>query len=220
MAIYLSGATAARPANATRLPPNQVENQVEIKLIHELGRYEKSYNNERVEVIAPSRVPTRVHVKWEFVGDTNKSLSSPVYMATLRRRKAKSIARMVSELAGYSERTDFTAFTFPIIDQLKSFLSDLENAEREGNTREILRQLRNSFLDGGWENYREPRARQSAIVVLSQLAEAESVSPENVKDAFKQFIRNNLNPVGLHIPDLETAEEEQEDASQETEIPG
>ena len=186
------------------------ENQVEINLIHELGRGGTGGVQDHVTVIEPSDMPTRVRVRLEVVGNTRQTLGSPVYMASVRRRKIQNLAHAITDLEIYSGQDDFTAFTFPIIGQLKTLLADLADADREGNTREVLRQVRNTFLDGGWEQYRKPEARRSAKLVLDKLAEAEEVPAEVAREAFKLLTQNGLNAVGPGLPTLDEEDETQD----------
>lgn len=140
-----------------------------------------------------------------------------IYMASVRRRQAHNLARAVAELEKYSEQEDFTAYTFSVFNQLKTLIADLTAEDKEGNAREILRQLRNSFLDCGWEQYRKPEVRQTAVAILNRLAEAEEVVPQDVKAVFKQLLQIGLNPVGSPLPPVDE-EDEQQNVEKEKEV--
>ncbi len=63
----------------------------------------------------------------------------------------------------------------------------------EGNTRELLRRLRDSLMNGGWDDYRRKQVRSLAETVLRYLGEAEVVSPTDVGR-----ISGELDEAGLH----------------------
>jgi hypothetical protein len=194
-------------------------NQVDINLIHELSRGATGSVLEQITVIEPSEVPTHVRIRFEVVGVTNRILGSPVYMASIRRRKTRNLALAVAELEEHAEQDDFTTYTFAIIDQLKTLLAELADATKEGNSREILRQLRNTFLNKHWEQYRKPEARHAAMAILHRLADAEEVLPQDVKETFRKLTSSNLNAVGPALPAFDEEEEEQ-DGEEKEEVSG
>lgn len=51
----------------------------------------------------------------------------------------------------------------------------------DGNAREVLRRLRDTFLDGGWERFEaDPEAREAVEEVLMFLASADVVTSRDV----------------------------------------
>jgi hypothetical protein len=167
---------------------------VEVNVIHEPDIHGAGLTFEESRVIPPSAFPTLVTFKSK-VGASASEPPSNEYFATVRRRKAKNIQASIAGLVKYAERDDFTAWTFPVIQQIKGLLDFLLDAEREGNTREILRQLRDSFMNEGWNNYRREEARILACKILANLASAEEILPEHVNAAFDRLIGVGLGQV-------------------------
>src|SRR5947207_381332 len=105
----------------------------------------------QTRLIEPSVLPTLITVKSEIAATGAKALRSPAYLASVRRRWARNIAKNVADLEAQALRDDFAVATFPIVTSLRKVLTDiLVDAENEGNAREILRRLRDTFLNGGW----------------------------------------------------------------------
>ena len=125
-------------------------------------------------------------------------------MATVRRRKAARLAESVAELTKYSDRDDFAVWTYPVLQQIKDLLWTLADSQKEGNTREILRQLRDTFMNGGWESYRRSDACGLAIELLENLASAVEITPKDANAAFERLFRLGLNPVGSFTCGSET----------------
>lgn len=140
---------------------------------------------------------------------------SPGYVAANRRREAKKILELVSSLAKNSSREDFVVCTHPIVDGIKKLLAKLLDAESEGNTREILRRLRDTFLDGGWERYKEATSRHLVSSVFRFLAAAEEVEPRDANRFFDQMYAGGLCPVGLPLFGIEE-EDLEDDGDEET----
>jgi hypothetical protein len=186
---------------------------VEVNVIHEPDVHGSGLTFEESRVIPPSVFPTLVTFKSKVGASASKPPSSE-YFATVRRRKAKNIQSSIAGLMKYAERDDFTAWTFPVIQQIKSLLDFLLDAEREGNTREILRQLRDSFMNGGWNSYRQEESRSLACNLLANLASAEEILPEHVDAAFERLIGMGLGQVPAfafaHEADHEEADDEEE----------
>jgi hypothetical protein len=87
----------------------------------------------------------------------------------MRRTESKKLRDLVVSLAERSEEQDFFIWTAPLTSRIRALLNDLSAGPDEGNSREILRSLRDSLMDGGWESYRKASARAVAIKVLDLL---------------------------------------------------
>ncbi len=81
-----------------------------------------------------------------------------------------------------------------LIEQL-SHAEEYSSPEHEGNSCEILRQLRDTFLDNGWQQYQKAAVRDGAVKVLKRLATAEEVSPEDAFHAMDGLLDLGLQPV-------------------------
>jgi hypothetical protein len=173
--------------------------ELHVTVYHEMGRGGHASPTEQIEVIPPSRHPTTVRIQVVGVGDASKGLSSPTYMASIRRRKAASVAALVRELGQHADKDDFTVYTFPVLDRLKEMLGDMADAEMEGNTREIIRQLRNTLLNAGWNRYREPAVRTFAAEILTFLASAQEVEPNDVERVVATLNDLGLDSVGVPL---------------------
>lgn len=136
---------------------------------------------------------------------------SPAYYAAVRRKRASLIAKKIANLETQSHRAglDFSACTLPITEALKDLIgSVLIDSESEGNSREVLRVVRDSFLNGGWMHYRRQEQRQRAISSLDLLANQEEITPKHVETAIAALgdvVDNLLNGAtedgNIEIPD-------------------
>ncbi len=188
---------------------------VNIPVLHELGWDLTSRRIETTRLIPPSRRPVAVKVVSDVVTHGAQRARSADYLATLRRRNAGKISRAVTGLAEHVQRPDFAECTYPVLKELNELLSLLADAEVEGNTRGILRQIRNTLMNGGWDKYRAAAARSTVAQLLNHLAEAAEVLPHKVDEAFAQLQHAGLNPVGAPIPEMA----EEADADAENEVP-
>jgi hypothetical protein len=109
----------------------------------------------------------------------------------------------IAALEPHAGRNDFVVCTYPIVKQLNELVLTLMEAPDEGNSRAILRQLRNTFLNGGWNRYRDGKARQIAMSVLNYLTRTKQVPARKVDETFDQLYDNGLNPVALPLPDIQ-----------------
>jgi hypothetical protein len=122
-------------------------------------------------------------------------------MATVRRRETKTLAHDVAALTKHARRDDFGVCTFPVTERLKKLLATLSEAEQEGNTREILRRIRDSIQNGGWEAYRKPEVRNVVASILDNLSKLEEVQPRHVKMASEKIAAMGLDSVA-HLFDI------------------
>jgi hypothetical protein len=170
-------------------------------IIHELGSDLQAEPQEVSVEIQPSKLPTRVVVKSEVRTEGAQKLRSAAYMATVRRRETKTLAHEVAALIQHARREDFGVCTFPVTERLKRLLATLSAAEQEGNTREILRRIRDSIQNGGWEVYRKPEVRNVVASLFDELSKLEEVVPGHVKMASKKIEAVGLDSVA-HLFDL------------------
>ncbi len=114
--------------------------------------------------------------------------NSPAYLASLRRKGAEQIRKLVAGLASYAESEYFAVYTQEVLIELKQLIRTIAKAEEsrnprsEANSCEILRQLRDSLLNDGWHEYRKPDVRHTVTNALRFLSEADTVT---AAEAFK-----------------------------------
>ncbi|MBC8872220.1 MAG: hypothetical protein H8E44_22540 [Planctomycetes bacterium] len=69
--------------------------------------------------------------------------------------------------------------------------------------------MRDTFLNTGWERYRDPAIRNTAGRILNRLADQEEVTADDADESMDMLLDMNLNPsVGLTLRNVETEEEE------------
>jgi hypothetical protein len=129
--------------------------------------------------------------------------SSATYFATIRRGEIQKIMKIVTSLGQQADREDFAVCFFPIVNGIRQLLDRLADAESEGNSREILRRLRDTVLDGGWSRYRDLEARKVAEQIIDYLARADGVTRDDVK-RFSDLLRTKgLKAAGIPVFDLD-----------------
>jgi hypothetical protein len=122
------------------------------------------------------------------------------YLATIRRRFAGKISKLIESLGSRAESEDFPLWTQQVLESLQesirqlSAADELSSPEHEGNSCEILRQVRDTLLDCGWKKYREPQVRMAVVKILQGLASADEVTAENAFDSMNQLLELGLNP--------------------------
>jgi len=171
------------------LPP-----QIEVPILHELAADDfETAPVERTVVVAPSTQPTNVKITSQVVNYGMPKHRSDTYMATVRRRKAANLVLELRKLAAYQRKDDFAIYTSPVLDRVRSVLQELELANQEGNTREVLRLLRDCILNGGWNRLREPHVRDTIVTLLDRLARQEYVEAKDASEAHQIFLASGSN---------------------------
>jgi hypothetical protein len=193
--------------NEQRIIP--LYNEIPFHLIHELADKQSGNILETSRVIPPSTLPTVVSVKVELVGKTTGNRASPAYMATVRRRKAGYLCRMVQGVAEHAARDDLQVYTFPLLTGIKELLIALEAAEQEGGARELLRRLRDSLLDKGWEKYRAPETRRLVAETLQWLSETEEVETGKLNAIFQRLRTQGLASLAMTFAQIPVEEDEE-----------
>ena len=140
-----------------------------------------------------------------------RPFASPNYQAALRRGRCVSLAKVLAVLERRAAEEDFVVYTHPVTDGLRTLLGELAESPSEGNTREILRRLRDTFLDGGWNHYREKKARQIASEVLIFLGRAERVTPEHADRFLDLMLEGGLKPMGMPLINFTNDDDDEED---------
>jgi hypothetical protein len=145
------------------------------------------------------------------------SSQSPQYVASQRRQRAQAIRQAIIGLDADEDRDDFHVVMYPLLESVRNTLDCLLDCPTEGNAREILRLLRDSMMDGGWDRYKDRSARSVAIAVVAMLADAEEVTPRDALNA-----ADTLEDAGFSLapPSLLETNHETQHGRQEAEVPG
>lgn len=177
-----------------------------VEVFHEWSPIPSDSTVERVLDLDPQRPLSQIRFRSHLLADAGKRLSSPDYLASVRRRRSAKIAGLVQGLSIHSESPNFPIWTHEVLEGLRSlvqFLSDAEqfsDSQHEGNSCEILRQVRDTLLNLGWENYRRVEARNCVAAILRHLAQTDEVSPADADLAMDQLLDLGLDPaVGLQV---------------------
>ncbi|HUT94885.1 MAG TPA: hypothetical protein VMY37_35835 [Thermoguttaceae bacterium] len=171
-----------------------------VNLYHEIGPQPEDATIEQNVPIDQASPPSAVLIKSHVVAHGAKAFRSPAHVAAIRRRETRKIARLIEDLAARADSEDFVVWTHEPLQKLRGLIHKLTEAEEfsdpehEGNTCEILRQLRDTFLNRGWERYREPAVRGAAVAILQRLAVADEVSADDAYWAMDQLLELGLNP--------------------------
>jgi hypothetical protein len=169
------------------------------EVFHELGENLEDGTQQRTVPINQITPPKSIIFRSHVITGGARSLRSPQYLATVRRREAGRIADMIAALARHAPDEHFVVWTHEVLDRTRRLIEQLSHAEEyslehEGNSCEILRQLRDTLLDNGWQRYREATVRDGAIKVLRRLAAAEDVSANDAIGAMDDFSDLGLRP--------------------------
>jgi len=179
--------------------PHKVE---KVQILHELGGDLTSNDVHVDRWVKPSTVWTQVRVSSRVESHVAQRMTSPHYLATIRRRESQKLCELLSSLAEHENREDFSVATHPVVEGIRKLLLKLIDAENEGNTREILRRLRDTFLDGGWNKYRATEARALAMSIVRRLAQTEEITAEDAREVFDLLYNAGLRPVACPILDV------------------
>lgn len=150
--------------------------------------------------IDPQAPPVRVEVQSHVLFSGRRVLRSPAYLASVRRREAGRISQLVASLDQHADKDDFEVWTHDVLGTLRRLIRNLSDAEEdadvehEGNSCEILRQLRDTLLNTGWQRYREQDVRKGVVEILKRLASADEVTADDAYRAMDRLLDLNLDP--------------------------
>jgi hypothetical protein len=159
---------------------------------------------EQVFSIPPCNETTQVKVRTHVLAaaararvssGSTRTQYSPEYYAILRRRGIQEISVLISDLATNQGDPGFPIRTYPIVERVGKVLNSLTDSTSEGNSREILRQIRDSFLNGGWERDRVPEKRQVVSRFLHTVGQLEAVTLKHADECFDMLLDSGFNPV-------------------------
>jgi hypothetical protein len=177
---------------------------VEVAIAHsEDGPFEADIIEKRV--IPASTSPTPVVLRSRVSAQRATSVPSAGYTAVLRRRSVQSVLKALNDLSSKIDRPDISACTLPVVESVRDAIRSIQDADSEGNSREVLRQLRDTFLNGGWEQYRNAGAVDAARRVV-QLLLGDDVPASHPDESYKILTTAGLTP--LSVPLFEYSDEE------------
>jgi hypothetical protein len=210
--------TETQPRLGTESAPTVVPEAAEtIDLSHEWTSVPRESTVERTVVIDPTAPPTKVVARSRVIATAAERMASPEYLASVRRRRTAKIAKTVRDLEKHTQKQEFAVWTQEPLNELRKLIRVLSDAEQwsepehEGNSCEILRQIRDSFLNVGWRSYRKTSVRDCVAETLEFLSRAEEVGPDDARRTMDQLLDLDLDPsVGMLFSHGE----------EETEIPG
>ncbi|MFM9963203.1 MAG: hypothetical protein ACKV2Q_18500 [Planctomycetaceae bacterium] len=182
---------------------------------HEMGDdYSDSDMTNELEV-PPSQQATKIVMRSVVLTPLGRQKASPAYLASQRRRKTQSIAQDITALSRHAEDEQFALWTEKVVERIRNaiqFLCDEEETSDspcESNSCEVLRQIRDSFLNGGWEKYRRADARNAALGALKRLSSQDEVSGDEVNFAFNELLKADLDGAVFPIQTIFTDDDEE-----------
>ena len=160
--------------------------------------------------IPPGETPTTLSIISTVSSAAIKHIRSAAAVGIQRRRQVSQIAKHLRRLPGHAEQQDFHSVAFPVFDMVRRTYQDLAQFDQyEGNTCMILRYLRNSLVDGGWNRYKEKTVATAVADLLDRISKSESVNRQDAMDTFRLFYELKLRatlPVVIESGDAEHEE--------------
>ena len=174
---------------------------ISLNVLHEIALDDTDDRTIRrlFEIDTPSP-KTKILVRSHVSHMQRSPANSPAFLAAVRRNGAARIMKLVLGLEEHVQDEGFAAWTEDVLRALKQLVQTLAEAEElrsvrsEGNSCEILRQLRDTFLNDGWRGYRTSELRQAALAALKVLREADNVSAEDVYRVADSLLDLGIEP--------------------------
>jgi hypothetical protein len=171
------------------------------EIIHELGPDLEDTSVQDFLTVEPSAIPTLVDIKSTVRARGARGFRSAPYLATVRRREAHKIAKLIEFLPlKATDEEVFIAWTHEPLDRIRGLIDRLSTAEEgrqtefEGNSCEILRQLRDTFLEDRWQAYRQKSVSTAVASVLTRLATQDEITAADVYTSLDALLDAGLNP--------------------------
>jgi hypothetical protein len=198
------------PFSVTGIERGSLRAPITKSYLHELGADLSAEPIEDQFVVPPRGFPVQVTIRSQVVVNGAKHLHSAPYMASIRRRHAAILAKMVVNLEEHADKADFSVYTFPVFSKVKGLIETLQPAEKEGNSRLILRMVRDSLMNGRWERYRVAEVRAQVASLIEKWLIVEEVTVAGADAAFDGLLDLGLDPVGTELPMMDQADEQEE----------
>jgi hypothetical protein len=196
-----------------------------VDVVHDLSAdLDFSKSQEKSVFVPPGRdrgtlVKVRSHVRQSSSAEQR----SPAYLAARRRIRVRKIRETITGLDAQSARDDFFVAAFPVFQEIEGALAELQPAQTEGNSREILRQVRDSLTCCGWEQYRVAAVRRAVDSVLEALETKDSVVPGDTKLSFATLSDAGLRPVIFSLSTTgegQVWDDDETESDEEEKMPG
>jgi len=188
--------------------------RISLDIIHELGRDLSDTYSEKSLTLPASMLPTVVTFKSTVRAANTRALRSPAYLASIRRRETAAISRMIDALPTIADSDqDFLTCVHEPYDHIQKLIDTLSSAEDhrdteiEGNSCEILRQIRDTFTGSSWKAYRSRDVCAATLSVLKWLSTEDEITSEFVYRSLEELIAAGLSPA-TEIPVDDVEEEE------------
>ncbi|MCO8123411.1 hypothetical protein NHH03_16800 [Stieleria sp. TO1_6] len=120
-------------------------------------------------VVPPNIVPTRVTFRAVTNMAAVRGSQSPAYVASRRRSRCRELAESIGNLQHNLQSIPLVVATQPILSEIKNLVASIQRIESEANTREILRQVRDTLLNGQWEKYQSVEVCRHIASVVEKL---------------------------------------------------
>jgi hypothetical protein len=167
---------------------------------HFLGSNPSNAVETRTIDIDTSSPPDRVVVRSFVVASNVRTLNSPKYLAAIRRRRSQNVASLIERLGDHEDDPNFAVWTQEPLSKLKTLINALSVAEQEqeiqveGNSCEVLRQIRDTLLGDGWRRYSNGEVREAVLRILSSLSSKDDVTASDVDEFAEQLMDAELDP--------------------------
>lgn len=160
---------------------------------------------EGVLEVGPSADRTIIRIKSTVDFSEVRKGRSDQYLASQRRRKSNHIAMMFDKLT-LSHSAPIVIATHPILHELKSLIELIQPSRKESNAREVLRQVRDTLLNGHWDKYASAACCKAASTVLLMISEVDEVSFDTTLDAADTLEANGFRITGIRFDEDEKKE--------------
>lgn len=161
-------------------------------------------------LIPPSSGVTVVKVTSRVSSNSASAFRSPKYVASKRRKMALEIVSVYQRVRPHIHSDDLPLYFHRVLSRLHELIRYLDDVEREGNACEVARLLRDSIMNGGWDDYRKENAFDAVVGIFSSLANRDEFAASDVYVASEQLA--NLGMRTLPQLDLMYDEEEADEA--------
>jgi hypothetical protein len=150
-------------------------------------------------IVPAADLPTEIVIRSESPRYQPQLRPSAGYNAAVRRRQSQAALNALRAMDQLDpNRDDGAALTYPFFEAIRKALATIQDFDGEGNSREVLRRVRDTIINGGWGKYRQPETRAAVAEVLKSLLQ-ENVSPEQARSAGRRLRAIGLRPVAIDM---------------------
>ncbi|TWU06241.1 hypothetical protein [Stieleria varia] len=171
------------------------------QIINEVGPLLKDSVQEATFDLPANKFATTIKIRAVADASAARHGESPNFVASIRRKECKSLAESVAAIPNRPSSVPAVVATQQLLRKLTLLIERIQSIATEANSREILRQVRDTFLDGQWDLYETPGTADKVAGILTKLSSLSRVEMADIKQSSRTLEQSGFLLAGFMVND-------------------